>query len=445
MLRLQINSTVVLAAALILSACSTSKTRPPPQAPQDVPVATPVMIEAEPVAESATPPVESISPWQVLRERLQPRNCQAQASVLAEQRQFLRNPEAFQSAWRDAMPFFLFVMNHIERRDLPGEIALIPFIESRYRPLPGSGQGAAGMWQLVPGTAKAHGLEVSGKRDARHDTIESTRAALNLLEHLEREFSDWRLAYLAYNAGEFRIKRALGKRSSWQETQPPFERLKLSPTNRQFLSRIDALACIIRRPDLHGLDFPEPTSGDTLEAVQLGQPVDIQLVSALSTVPIETLLRFNSGRKQRKTILLGPQEILIPSASRAGFEQGLAMIPMQMRAHWKRIRIGADTSLDSLASNMNVPVEMLANANPGAGNDILEAGEILLIPDSDSTSPELPREQSQAVHVVRQGDSLWRLARMHGVSVEELRAWNDLHAGSILKLGMRLLIRAPEY
>jgi len=125
--------------------------------------------------------------------------------------------------------------------------------------------------------------------------------------------------------------------------------------------------------------------------------------------------------------------------------QRLALIPSDVRAHWKRVRVADVMDLESFAGKGNFPVKLLASANPAANDRALQVGEVLLVPDPDARASLRRSAQDPATHVVQQGDSLWRLAQSHGVSVKQLREWNGLHPGSILKLGMRLLIRAPEY
>lgn len=437
---------LLLLGALLLGACSSNKTRPAPEI-QTAPV--PPTPTAAPTAstavEAAPQSAEPVSPWPILRSRLQVRDCRTSRAIQNEARRFLRNPETFQSVWQEAMPIVMWVTGEIERRNLPGEIALIPFVESRYRPLPGAGQAAAGIWQLVPRTARAHGLEVSSTYDARLDPVESTRAAMDLLEHLEREFSDWRLAYLAYNAGEFRIKRALGKGYSGNVSPQFLDKLKLSPTTHQFLNRIDALACIIQQPELHQVRDPAPTIDDMLELVELDGIVDIHLASVLGGMPVGTLRRFNPAWQEGRTAASGPRRILLPALAASQLSRSLASIPQDMRAHWKRVRIHKETRFDEFAVSQGVSGEILAIANPGARDRAVRVGDTLLVPHAGSTAHAATEERGAATHVVQQGDSLWRLARTHGVSVKQLRQWNDLQPDSILKLGMRLLIRAPEY
>lgn len=402
-------------------------------------------MDETPAPKANTESPEPATPWQRVRDRLLTEDCQARASILKETRRFLRDPDVFQSAWREAMPFLMFVVGEIERRNLPGEIALVPFVESRYRPLPGSGQGAAGIWQLVPRTARSYGLEVSSAYDARLNVVESTRAALELIEHLEREFSDWRLALLAYNAGEFRLKRALGKSASGVISRQAMDTLELSPTTHQFLDRIEALACIIRQPELHEAQLPDPGSADALQAIRLETPVDIQLAAALAVMPVDALRRLNPDWQRREAVANQPFHLLLPQTISEAFMQRLALIPSDVRAHWKRVRVAEVMDLESFAGKVNFPIDLLAGANPAANDRTLQVGEVLLVPDPDARASPRSSGQDPATHVVQQGDSLWRLAQSHGVSVKQLREWNGLHPGSILKLGMRLLIRAPEY
>lgn len=434
------------AIALVLCACSTNRTRPTPETQTPPPSPAPsVGVDDNPAPEANTKPPEPATPWQRVRNRLLTGDCQTRTPVFKEARRFLRNPDMFRSAWREAMPFLLFVVGEIERRNLPGEIALVPFVESRYQPLPGSGQGAAGIWQLVPRTARAHGLEVSSAYDARLDVVESTQAALALFEHLEREFSDWRLALLAYNAGEFRLKRALGKVENGDTSRQSVDKLPLSPTTHQFLDRIEALACIIQLPELHEAQLPNPDPADVPQVIQLEGPVDIQLAAALADMSEEALARLNPGWERRTVFANKSFHVLLPATISETFIQRLALIPPQMHAHWRRVRITEIMDLESFAGKVNFPVDLLASANPTASDRALQAGDMLLVPDPDARASQRRLAQDPATHVVQQGDSLWRLAQSHGVSVKQLREWNGLHPGSILKLGMRLLIRAPEY
>ena len=431
---------------LLLCACSTNRPRPTPEMQTPAPSpASSVGVDDKPAPKANTEAPEPATPWQRMRDRLLTEDCQTRASVLQETRRFLRDPDVFQSAWREAMPFLMFVVGEIERRNLPGEIALVPFVESRYRPLPGSGQGAAGIWQLVPRTARSYGLEVSNTYDARLDVVESTRAALELFEHLEREFSDWRLAFLAYNAGEFRLKRALGKGGSREISRQSMDTLALSRTTHQFLDRIEALACIIRQPELHEAQLPDPGPADQPQLIHLEGPVDIQLAAALANMPVEALARLNPGWERRTASARKSFQVLLPANVSEAFIQRLALIPSDVRAHWKRVRVADVMDLESFAGKGNFPIELLASANPAANDRALQVGEVLLVPDPDARASLRRSAQDPATHVVQQGDSLWRLAQSHGVSVKQLREWNGLHPGSILKLGMRLLIRAPEY
>ncbi|MFZ1391927.1 MAG: transglycosylase SLT domain-containing protein, partial [Dokdonella sp.] len=148
-------------------------------------------------------PPTAVSTWERLRQRFVLSGCNDSDTVLKQAQHLTAAPDRFSLAWQQAMPFLQIVVDEIERRGLPGEIALLPYVESRYQQLPGKAGGPAGMWQLMAPTARGHGVHVSATYDGRLDPFESTRAALDLIERLDREFADWRLASMAYNAGEY--------------------------------------------------------------------------------------------------------------------------------------------------------------------------------------------------------------------------------------------------
>ena len=162
-------------------------------------------------------------------------------------------------------------------------------------------------------------------------------------------------------------------------------------------------------------------------------------------MPVDALRRLNPDWQRREAVANQPFHLLLPQTISEAFMQRLALIPSDVRAHWKRVRVADVMDLESFAGKGNFPVKLLASANPAANDRTLQVGEMLLVPDPDARASPRSSGQDPATHVVQQGDSLWRLAQSHGVSVKQLREWNGLHPGSILKLGMRLLIRAPEY
>jgi membrane-bound lytic murein transglycosylase D len=430
---------------LALSACSVPVTQTrPPAAPVAEPQGQPSPSEVEPAAPSpgTVKPTAPASPWQRLREGFVMPGCDYEPAVLREARRFTRSPDRFASNWREAMPFLLFVLDDIERRQLPTEFALLPYVESRYRPRAAQGQGPAGIWQLMPRTASARGLVVSRSLDERLDVLASTRVALDLLERYDRELGDWRLATMAYNAGEYRIKAQLPASVGPGLAADALAKLKLSPITHQHLARLLALACIIREPDRFQVSLPEIADDDALEVLALPTPVDLRLAAALSGLTPGQLRSLNTAADPSSTNAVLKNRLLLPAARVAGFEAGLRRIPQQSRAYWKMMQLDGPMQLGELAIRVGIGADVLAAANRLTDSAELEPGQNILVP---TDRPETQTGESSEVHVVRPGDTLSAIASRYGVRLAQLLRWNAIDRESTLRIGMRLRVHAPGY
>ncbi len=436
-------ASIATCVALVLAACS----GPQPRAPGR-PVPAEVIESPEP-AQSAVPemdvpvsPPTAVSTWERLRQRFVLSGCNDSDTVLKQAQHLTAAPDRFSLAWQQAMPFLQIVVDEIERRGLPGEIALLPYVESRYQQLPGKAGGPAGMWQLMAPTARGHGVHVSATYDGRLDPFESTRAALDLIERLDREFADWRLASMAYNAGEYRIKRALRGRPTTALTPASLAKLQVNPVTHQFLERVLALSCIVKDPDRFKVRLPPVAPEDTLEAINLDAPVDFNLAARLANVAIDDLRRYNAASLAGSFSAAAPPKLILPKRAIEKFVSAISRIPEKKRMHWKVLRIDADTTLQALAGLHEIPVEALAVANGASDDSEVDAGRILLVPGCDPVSCAGPDVKT---HEIRSGDTLSAIARRYGVRVAELMQWNTLRKDSTLRTGMRLHVRAPGY
>jgi membrane-bound lytic murein transglycosylase D len=397
----------------------------------------PSIIDTDTDAASTRP-----TPWQRLRNGFVMPGCDYQPSVLREAGRYSRSAERFASNWRTAMPFLLLVLDEIERRKLPTEFALLPYVESHFRPLAANGRGPAGLWQLMPRTATAQGLVLNRKLDERLDAVASTGVALDLLERYDREFGDWRLATMAYNAGEFRIKAQLGGALGTPLSAEGLAQLNLSPTTHQHLARLLALACIIREPDRFQVSLPAVGEDDTLEFLAMPTSIDLRLAASLSGLSPEQLRLYNAAFDPTSSNAVLGTRILLPKSHLARFEAGLRDIPEQRRAYWKSKRVEHAGTLAELADQMNISSAALAAANRQPVHADLQPGQTLLVPSDD---PIPTTADNAGFHRVRSGDTLSTIARRHGISLGQLLHWNSIRRNSILRIGLRLQIRAPGY
>ncbi len=430
--------------ALALTACVSNapprSDRPdPPPVVAPAPVATPTArTAAEPVATEVAP----ASPWQRMRERLRMPGCDYSSAVQQRAAQLARSPQRFAASWRPAMPFLLLALDAIERRDLPGEFALLPYVESNYRPIATQGMRPAGVWQLMPHTARAHGLHIDRAYDGRLDMPEATRVALDLLERQDREFADWRLATMAFNAGEYRVKNALGRRNPAALDAEALARLKLSPTTHEHLTRLLALACIVADPQRFSIELPEPHDADHLLATPIEGTLDLRIAARFAGMPEAELRRLNAGHLGERTAASGPPRLLLPRDRHARFAAAQEAGPGLLQAHWMSTRIARTAHLAAFADDMSITPQALALANGIEADATLEAGATLLVP-GHASEPAPAADTGSAVHVVRHGDTLSALARRYRVRVAQLLDWNRLTVDSTLRLGARLRVRAP--
>src|SRR6185312_5426396 len=201
------------------------------------------------------------SPWQAIRDSFAMKGCDYRPQVVRLARYYTKSPRHFAASFERAMPFLEIVVEELDRRNLPGEFAMLPFVESGYEPVPSRGDRPAGMWQLDPDTAREEGLVINADYDARLDVAASTTAALALIERYEKEFGDWRLADMAFNSGEYRVKNLLRGRDAHTLSAAELGKLAFNPITHDHLDRLLALSCVIADPERFGVTLPELAPG----------------------------------------------------------------------------------------------------------------------------------------------------------------------------------------
>ncbi len=364
---------------------------------------------------------------------------------------FLRGNGYLHRVSKRAEPYLYHIVEEIDRRGMPQELALLPIVESAYQPFAYSPSRAAGIWQFIPGTARHYGLKINWWYDGRRDVFAATDAALTYLEDLHDEFDDWLLALAAYNAGEGNVRRAI-RRNLKRGKATDFWSLPLPRETQRYVPRLLAVAEIIAAPDQHGISLNPIENSPKLARVDTGSQIDLALVEELSEVPIDTLYMLNPGINQWATDPNGPHKIVLPIDKAEQFELALAQHPKSQRVVWQRHKIRSGETLSHIADKYKTRVSVLKQVNNLRGTTI-RAGRELMIPVAaksadrytGSISQRLARAQNSGSgyrvnYTVRRGDSLWKIAKRYNVSVSQLTRWNSLSKGDILKLGRKLAV-----
>lgn len=358
-----------------------------------------------------------------------------------------------------ASRYLFHILNEIEKRGMPAELALLPIVESAFDPFAYSHGRASGIWQFIPSTGKHQGLKQDWWYDGRRDIIASTDAALNLLQGLhDRLDNDWLLALAAYNSGEGNVSRAM-KKNRKKGKPTDFWSLDLPKETEAYVPKLLAVAKLYANPEAYGVSFIALEDSPYFEIVDTGSQIDLSQAASLAEIDIEELYLLNPGYNQWATHPEGPHRLLVPVQQKTVFEDALAAYPASERITWERYTIKSGDSLSTIASKHRTTVDTLQTVNKIRGSNI-RAGHTLLIPTASASRQHYSLSQDQRLariqgkdnshsgaskqeYRVSSGDSLWSIARSHNVQVSSLAKWNGIAPKDILRPGQKLVIWVP--
>lgn len=455
-------------ATLAVSACSTLPEQPAPTPERDSqaqsapaePQAAPVVTRAEPerpqpsaadalTAAAVPPPPADL--WERIRGGFALPGGR-HSRVEAELNFFGGHPSYMNRVVERATPYLHFIVQEVEARGMPMEIALLPVVESAFQPFAYSPGRAAGIWQFIPATGEHYGLKQTWWYDGRRDVIASTRAALDYLQVLHQRFGDWQLALAAYNSGQGTVARAI-RRNEQRGKPTDFWSLDLPRETEAYVPRLLAIRDLVADPARFELELTSIPNEPYLDLVDVGSQIDLALVAELAELPLEDVYRLNPGFNRWATDPEGPHLLALPLDRVERFRQGLAELPAEKRVRWHRHRVGNGDTLSHIAAHYRTTVAVLREANQLRGN-MIRAGQHLLVPMASgeasdyalSATQRLTRLQNRqrsgekTTYSVQPGDTLWDIARAHDVSVAQLASWNGMAPRDVLRPGQDLVI-----
>ncbi|MCO6441249.1 MAG: LysM peptidoglycan-binding domain-containing protein, partial [Nitrococcus mobilis] len=347
-----------------------------------------------------------------------------------------------------ARPYLSYIVQALEQRGMPTEIALLPIVESAFRPFAYSAGQAAGIWQFIPTTAQYYGLQQNWWYDGRRDVIAATQAALDYLQRLDELFAgDWLLAIAAYNAGEGTVLRAI-KRNAAQGQRTDFWHLDLPLETETYVPRLLALRSLIATPLAYGLTLPTMPDELPIAVVEIRSQIDLTLAAQLAGLSVADLYQLNPGYNRWATAPDGPHRLVLPVDRVRRFKQGLAAIPSEERVHWRRHRVARGDTLSALAQRYHTTPTVLQTIN-GLRSSRIRTGSHLVIPltrrpaiAAAAFNPNGQRASNQPMtYTVQRGDSLWGIAQAHQTTVDQLCHLNQIALGSALHPGQTLLLQ----
>lgn len=373
--------------------------------------------------------------------------------VASELEWFVKHPDYLERVFTRAQRYLPYITAELERRELPLELALLPIVESAYDPFAYSHGRAAGLWQMIPGTATRFGIKQNWWYDGRRDIVDSTRAALDYFDYLyEFNEGDWHNAIASYNSGEGNVKKAV-KRNRAANKPDDFFSLSLSKETSTYVPRLLALVEIVREPARYNVDLPYIVDTPQFAVADIGSQLDLALAAELAGVDVDTVYAFNPGYNRWSTDPQGPHKLVLPYDVAESFVTALQQVPAKERVRWQRHKVKNGETVSEIARDYHTTIPAIRSANNFRGNTI-RAGDYLMIPMaskpltaySQSADARLAKTQSRQRaankidHVVANGESFWSISQRFGVTTRELSAWNGMAPGDTLPVGRKLVV-----
>ncbi|TEA79030.1 transglycosylase SLT domain-containing protein [Allopusillimonas ginsengisoli] len=380
---------------------------------------------------------------------------------------YASHPEAVQRMSERAGKYLYYIVDELNRRGLPTELALLPFVESAYNPTALSRSKASGLWQFIPSTGRHFNLEQDWWRDERRDPVASTQAALDYLAYLYDFQGDWYLALASYNWGEGAVKRAMEK-NAMAGNPTDYLSLSMPDETRNYVPKLQAIKNIIADPARYGIALPEVNNEPYFAVVEKNSDIDLELAAQLAEMPLDEFKLLNASFNRPIILAAHNPALLLPTDRVDIFNANLAAYKGRLSS-WEVYKSKKGESYDAIAKRHGISVATLRNVNgisrkqsralaqtlliPATGSKSAPTGGIVLasLEQPDVAAPSrrkgdvkiLRRQANVRTHTVRNGDTLYALAKRYKTSVTELRKLNNLKGNSISK-GKQLRIPGTQ-
>jgi membrane-bound lytic murein transglycosylase D len=378
--------------------------------------------------------------------------------------EYTRNHESWYAARPDyvkrmvarSQRYLYHIVEEVEKRGMPTEIALLPMVESAFNPQAYSRSKASGIWQFIPSTGKDFGLKQNWWVDNRRDVTAATNAALTYLQRLHVMFGTWDLALAAYNAGEGTVRRAI-ERNRKQGLPTDYESLTLPAETRNYVPKLQAVKNIMTHPEQYGLEILPIPNRPYFTKVSAPEQIDAHLAAKLAEISYEEFSSLNPEYNRPVLTATGTvHELLLPVGTAEVFKTNLENYDKPL-VSWQTYHAKRGERMDSIARKFGISLSQLRNVNDLPSRNKLAISRQILVPNAKASVSDgavmLVADSSEAVgqtearvtqkalqHRVAKGDTLQLIAKRYGTDTRQLMQLNRLKS-SKLKVGMQLTIR----
>ncbi|QDL54869.1 transglycosylase SLT domain-containing protein [Rhodoferax aquaticus] len=377
--------------------------------------------------------------------------------LVRDREQWYANKPDYIYRMTDRSKKYLFhIVEELEMRNMPTELALLPFVESAFNPQAVSSAKAAGMWQFMPATGKSFELKQNSFRDDRRDVLASTRAALDYLQKLYGLFGDWHLALAAYNWGQGSVGKAIAKNQK-AGLNTGYTDLNMPMETRFYVPKLQAIKNIVTAPDSFNSKLPHISNNPYFQSVTIRNDIDVTLAAKLAEVPLDDFKALNPSVNKPVIMAAGTPQILLPWDNAAIFQSNLEGFSGGRLASWTVWLAPTTMRTADVAKKVGMSEADLRNVNNIPPKMVIRAGSSLLVPrsarmDKDvtehladngqlSVAPEVVLKRT----LVRAGknESVATIARKFNVSTANVAQWNKVGSNANFKQGQQVVLFVP--
>jgi membrane-bound lytic murein transglycosylase D len=376
--------------------------------------------------------------------------------VRQQEQWYSSRPDYIQRMTDRSRKYLFHIVEELERRNMPTELALLPFIESAFNPQAVSSARAAGMWQFMPATGKDFDLKQNVFRDDRRDVLASTRAALDYLQKLHGMFGDWHLALAAYNWGEGNVSRAIarnqraGRGTSYTEIAMPVE-------TRNYVPKLQAVKNIVANPDQFRADLPLIHNHPYFQSVTLTRDMDVELAARLADVQLDDFKALNPQLSRPVILAAGTPQILLPWDNATVFQRNFEAYDQGKFATWTAWSAPATMTASEAARRVGMNENELRTVNSIPPRMLIKAGSVLIVPRKGNTQSDvtshladngqlsLAPEALTRRTVVKAGkrDTVASIAARYKLSAAQVAEWNDVGTSASFRAGQQIVLHLP--
>jgi membrane-bound lytic murein transglycosylase D len=363
--------------------------------------------------------------------------------VVSQEQWYSTRPQYITRMTERSSKYLYHIVEELERRQMPTELALLPFIESAFNPQAVSSAKAAGMWQFIPSTGKFFDLKQNSFRDDRRDVQQSTRAALDYLQKLHGMFGDWHLALAAYNWGEGSVGRAI-KKNQAAGLGTTYSDLNMPNETRLYVPKLQAVKNIVADPARFSAQLPPIANHPYFQAVNLSRDMDVQLAARLAEMKVDDFRALNPSANKPVMLASGTPQILLPWDNADVFIRNLQSHRGQS-ASWTAWRVPSTMKASDAARRFGMDEAVFRSMNNIPPRMLIKSGSTLLVPRASSEkSQDVSAQVADNAHIAlapeivlrkssikaRKGDSVASIATRYRVSAAQVAQWNRVSAGA---------------